>query len=305
MHIKLFTHTDLDGVGCEILTRLAFKDVDIEHSEPDTINDQLSRFLSKGNHQSYSKIIITDISVNDEIAAKINKTLKGNCILLDHHKTAEKLQKYPWAKIIVRSEEGLECGTSLLRKHLKEEGVYRGEYDDFVELVRRYDTWEWKSLFNDKRSKQLNDLLSIYGIEEFVTRMLDYLKQSPIIDFDDSDLLLLKRKEEEYKHYYSNKQSSLFTTCIGSYKAGVVFADRFVSELGNDLAEANTKCDFIVLINLDRGIEYRTVRGDVNLGQIAEIFGGGGHQKAAGSPISLEEKKRILELIFSKANFEN
>ena len=39
--IKLFTHTDLDGVGCAILAKLAFgEEVDISYCNYDDINER-------------------------------------------------------------------------------------------------------------------------------------------------------------------------------------------------------------------------------------------------------------------------
>ena len=43
MKIKLFTHTDLDGVGCAILAKLAFENVDIEYCNYDDINQKSKR----------------------------------------------------------------------------------------------------------------------------------------------------------------------------------------------------------------------------------------------------------------------
>ena len=40
--IKLFTHTDLDGIGCAILAKLAFgEEVDIEYCDYDNINEKV------------------------------------------------------------------------------------------------------------------------------------------------------------------------------------------------------------------------------------------------------------------------
>jgi oligoribonuclease NrnB/cAMP/cGMP phosphodiesterase (DHH superfamily) len=49
MNIKLFTHTDLDGVGCAILAYLAFgkENVAVEYCNYDDIDLRVSQFLSK------------------------------------------------------------------------------------------------------------------------------------------------------------------------------------------------------------------------------------------------------------------
>ena len=39
--IKLFTHTDLDGIGCAILAMLAYEDVEIKYCNYDDINEKV------------------------------------------------------------------------------------------------------------------------------------------------------------------------------------------------------------------------------------------------------------------------
>ena len=45
--IKLFTHTDLDGVSCEILGRIAFgEDIDVVRCGYGNINDKVEEFIN-------------------------------------------------------------------------------------------------------------------------------------------------------------------------------------------------------------------------------------------------------------------
>ena len=65
---------------------------------------------------------------------------------------------------------------------------------------------------------------------------------------------------------------------------GFVYADRYFSEMGNRLAELHPEYDFIAMIDVGGGmVSYRTVKDDINLGELAKQFGGGGHPKSAGS----------------------
>ena len=44
--VKLFSHTDLDGIGCGILAKLAFcKDVDISYCDYDNIDSTVKEYL--------------------------------------------------------------------------------------------------------------------------------------------------------------------------------------------------------------------------------------------------------------------
>ena len=45
--IKLFTHTDLDGVSCEILGRIAFgEDIDVVRCGYGNIDDKVEEFIN-------------------------------------------------------------------------------------------------------------------------------------------------------------------------------------------------------------------------------------------------------------------
>ena len=75
MKVKLFTHTDLDGIGCAILAYLAFgkENVDVEYCNYDDIDDKVEKFMEDGDlYRSYNQIFITDISVSDSVANMIN-----------------------------------------------------------------------------------------------------------------------------------------------------------------------------------------------------------------------------------------
>ena len=82
-------------------------------------------------------------------------------------------------------------------------------------------------------------------------------------------------------------------------KAGIVFIDY---EYRNDLAEYfrqnNFDMDFAMLIALDYGtISYRNIKDNINVRLITEAMGGKGHDKAAGSHISEEQKRKLIKVL--------
>ena len=57
--IKLFTHTDLDGVGCAILAYLAFgrENVDVEYCNYDDVDEKVETFIEQEElFKSYDKV---------------------------------------------------------------------------------------------------------------------------------------------------------------------------------------------------------------------------------------------------------
>ena len=75
MKIKLFTHTDLDGIGCAILAYLAFrrKNVEVEYCDYSNVNDKVRDFFYNGNWDEYEQVFFTDISISNELALAIDK----------------------------------------------------------------------------------------------------------------------------------------------------------------------------------------------------------------------------------------
>lgn len=303
--VKLFTHTDLDGVGCAILAKLAFgSDVDIEYCNYDDINEKVTDYLNK-NDDSLSYIYITDISVNEEVAELLDK--RGGVHLLDHHPTALGLNKYSWCKVMVEDLNGVKTsGTKMFYHWLCVNGCFVDELENnkslgrFVELVRDYDTWRWSTLGEEGViCKQVNDLLYLYGRDRFVTWCLSEIHDKVFPRLYASDELVLKIKQKEIDDYIEEKDKQLIISPMCGRVCGFIFAEKYFSELGNRLCTMHPEIDFIAMIDMDGTVSYRTVKDNIDLGKdVAKLFGGGGHPKAAGSQFSQEVKMKVIESVF-------
>lgn len=308
MRIKLFTHTDLDGIGCAILMKNVYKnnEVDIEYCDYGNVNDKIGYFLNK-DYIKYDKVFITDISVDENVAKIIDElSCVKDFILLDHHKTAEWLNKYDWAKVEdYCSVFGIKIsGTFMLHKWLIEnnEEYVKCNYlnsKDFVQLVNDYDTWRWNEL-RDIKPKQLNDLLYIYGRDKFIDKIL-YELDNCLLHFHSTDDLLLKLRQEDIDRYIEKKNKSIIKIELKGLSVGAVFAENYISEVGNILCELNKDLDLIALINMDYSISYRTIKDHIDVSEFAKIFDGGGHKKASGSQIDVYMKNAIIEELFYEA----
>ena len=308
MKVKLFTHTDLDGVGCAILAKKVFSDVDIEYCNYDNIDRKVKKFIHSNDALNYGCIFITDLSISKKLAEQIQQLeLNGELhevVLLDHHKTSEFLNEYSWCTVTVEENGEKTSGTRMLYDFFIKY-AYIGSCDvidgiafKFVEIVRKYDTWLWETKYNDIIPKKWNDLLYIYGRELFIENVSNKLNNFNL-ELDCTDELLLKLEQEKINKYIGLKQKQLIEKDILGYKVGVVFAEQYGSELGNELSKLNPKLDFVVMIDPSRSVSYRTTKDDIDLGaDIAFVFGGGGHPKAAGHVISDIIKKNIIDLIF-------
>lgn len=311
MKIKLFTHgADLDGVGCAILAFLAFgrENVDVEYCSYKDIDEKFEKFIEDEKlFRSYDAVFITDISISDSVANMIDILDRPpkKVRLFDHHATALCLNKYCWCEVLVEDETGLKMsGTALFYNYLVRNGFFdhhimndrvMGNICRFVEIVRDYDTWRWKELGDEGIvCKQVNDLLDIYGREEFIDwairEIFGTFALSPALDvfprFSEIDLKLLEQKQKDIDSYVTekDKQLQVATDQFGN-TFGWVFAERYFSELGNRLCELREELSYVAMIDISHGlVSFRSVREDVDLGgEIAHSLGGGGHKKAAGS----------------------
>ena len=300
--IKLFTHTDLDGVSCEILGRIAFgEDIDVVRCGYGNIDDKVEEFIN--SDEEFDKLFITDISVKKELADALNN-VSDKVILLDHHKTALWLNEYPFALVQVEDESvGKMCGAYLFYEYLKK---HHEEFNDtlalklFVKYVRMYDTWEWKEKYDNIIPKSLNDLMYMDGSNEFIDKMIYRLGNNLAI-FDDTDLMKLQIEQTYINSYIAQKNETLMVNddLFPEYTVGITFADKYISELGNKLCELHPELDFVVLINMSTlTVSYRTVKDDLDLSDIAKGFGGGGHPKASGNRFDVSIVNDMLNNIF-------
>lgn len=305
--IKLFTHSDLDGIGCIVVAQSAFNNIDYEICDYDNVNEKVRDFFVGSEKNHYDKVFITDISINEEVANIIEDYQCGGypkVQLLDHHPTALWLNKYDWAKVII--EDYLSTikdnkihkvsGTYLLMNELS---LQHDNFSKFVELVRQYDTWEWSTNKNVK-AKQLNDLFFILGTDRFLDN-IDTLFNDEM-EFSHTNQLLLELEQNKIDRYIEKKNESLIKQDLQVqdvvYHVGIIFAEQYHSELGNKLCSLNQDIDFVIIINLSKSVSYRGIKDNIDLGQIAKVFGGGGHSKASGSPINDDIRQLVIDSIF-------
>ena len=221
--------------------------------------------------------------------------------LFDHHGTALRLDNYFWCTVYEYLDGVKTSGTELFYLYLLNtlSGIYsshamKNNTKRFVTIVRNYDTWRWSGLGEDGLvSKHMNDLFYIYGREKFIDWTIDNIYNLYLLSpmhtfpyFSETDRILLKQKQKEVDIYIGQKEKQIMVkTDQWGNTYGVIFAERYFSELGNCLCEMHPELAYIAMIDISRGrVSYRTIRDDINLGtEIAHNYGGGGHPKAAGS----------------------
>jgi oligoribonuclease NrnB/cAMP/cGMP phosphodiesterase (DHH superfamily) len=284
--VKLFTDSDLDGIGCGLLAKLAFAEVNISFCSYRNLDERVRQFIEDEQNKE-AELFITDLAVGEEVEKKLAERFNagGHVRVIDHHVTALHFNQYPWGWVKPTDEQGKKtCATSLFYDYLIREGkLERNEtLDEFVELVRQYDTWEWEET-NNTRAKRLNDLLTILGLDEFWDKMSERLAAGGPFSLTETEELILDMEEKKIQRYIRMKQKQLVQRWFGDYCVGIVFAERHLSELGNALSKRCPHLDLIAMVNMGtKHIGFRTIHDTVNVAEFAKQFGGGGHPKASG-----------------------
>ena len=269
------------------------------------VNEEVKKALIEEN---WNHVFITDISVNKETAELINNEFSHKVSLIDHHPDLDWLNDYKWAKVTtgIPNREDTPSGTSLFYDFMiRSLGVEKPALlSEFVELVRRYDTYIWKNVYNDIKPKQLNDYLGMVGFYQFLNEMIERLIDNKPI-FSDEAKMMLKFKEKEIEIYVRSKNKTLTKRVIDGLLVGFVFADQYHSELGNMLMELNPDIDLVVILDLGRKkISIRSVEEkNVNCTDIArKWYSGGGHKCASGSRIPDMLDSAIKAILFREYN---
>ncbi len=309
--LRHFTHTDLDGVSCSAIAKLYvivekmmeyspedYTDVtkaeyEAEYMEYFTINEKVNRWIDERRYES-ENLLITDISINEETAERLDQIIKEDSnrkiVLLDHHQTAEFLNKYDWATVEVSDDT---CGTKLTKEYLFNEGV--PVLESFVHAVTQYDNYKHDKDYLSL-PKILNHLCYLVDHEMFMDIVDDILIMQDRDEFSIDNKILynaIENKETKNNLYAERKANEVIIVKDGDYNVGVVFAENNLSLVGNKIIENYCGAiDYAAIINMsNKTVHLRGGDRSPNLGlEIAKPRGGGGHAKAASYRIDMNDE---------------
>lgn len=312
MKTLLISHiADNDGISPLILLKLVMNNFDYKLLEIYEVEEYMNLFIDNKEYKKYDRIYFTDLKLSMDLCKKIDslEELKNKLLVFDHHQSNLFVNDFSFATVVVKNEEGrMECGTSLFYKYLKSE--YSNSILDnqivsnYVELVRENDTWDYL-VENELIAKKLGMLFSLYNKERYIDNMIYNLKNNRDSLFTKEEEYLLSIEQERMNDYIRNKKDKVYFGKINNYKVGIVFAENYRSVLGNYLAKYyEDKVDFIIIINMGRSVSYRTIK-EVNVGEFAQIYGGAGHQKAAGSYFPDGFYEKLITILYEGIELEN
>ena len=285
-HIK-----DIDGVSPLILLNVLGVNYDYKLLDVYEVEAYLDELL-KTDLSIYNNIYITDLTVPEASYKLINESnYKNKFKVFDHHKTHLYAGNIDYVTIDIN-----ECGTTLFYNYLKTIGLKETKVlNEYVSSVKNLDLWLFEQN-KDCVAPKLGNLFDFYGVLRYIIEFTKHLKEDEHFKFNEFEEKILEILHDEEKIYIDKRELRMTVCKYGNYNVGVVFAEKYRSELGNELLIRNKNLDFIVIINLNGGISLRSREVDVSV--IASKFNGGGHKLASGFGISEKLKKDIISLIF-------
>lgn len=304
MAIKLFSHVDLDGVSPFILLNYYYpmETINYQFCNYNDINQYVQNFLDSKEYLNYEAIYITDISISEELAEKLEKITKETTItirLFDHHATALNLNKFDFCSVMTEKNNELTCGTQLFYDYLTDELNFdkKDFISRYVKYVNDYDTWLWATKYKYDLPDQWNTLFYFYGKQIFVENVLNKFKNNTTM-FSDTDNLILTVEANKKHLYIQNKIKDVLKKEIDGKDCVIVFAESYTNDLATALKNKYPNSDIQIIVG-QKGISYRCRDNtDINLCEFAKQFGGGGHPKAAGSSISKEQREKMIQVLF-------
>lgn len=307
----IFSHkADIDGLSPVIFLKFVRDDLDVVLLNANDICPKITEIIKNKTYLKYDEIYVTDLTLDKDTCELIMSTgHEDRFHTFDHHAMNLISNNYPFGVAISTNQDGVnECATSLFYKYLRNlypETFTTEAFKTYTELVRLNDTWDWAKTGN-KDANKLNDLLSILGREDYIDTYFNFLKNNKEFFFTDQQNYLLEVEEKRIKRYMEETEKTMFHATLCGKPCGIVFAEQHRSLLGNYLAEKYAYCiDYVVMINMQQGLSFRCNKVDVNVGEIATIYGGGGHVKASGAPLDNSIKREVIKLLLKDKNMFN
>lgn len=305
MKVLLFTHKqDIDGIGCAVLAKEAFKDLEIVPCKTFEITDKVWDYLKNKSIYNFDMIFVTDLCIKEPLLGIIDndEKLKDKIKVIDHHKSEidEGNDKYDFVNIIVMQDGIKESGTSLFYKYLVENNYLKRNscLDTLVEWTRQYDVWDWEEK-NNNDARCLHILFEVLGYDKYLEIADKFLKKGEV-SFDEEEITVINEFEDKLKMDMENIISNMKTVSLdidgSTYKIGYV---RCLYKYRNDVnkfVKMNNVYDVdtvgMIMEDIDT-VSYRNVK-DIDASVIAVYFGGKGHRSAASNP---QNNSKFIELV--------
>ena len=201
----------------------------------------------------------------------------------------------------MRTSKGMCSETSLfydylLKNHLIEK---KASINKYVESTRLEDAWEWKSKGRED-AHNLTHIFNQLGRDAYIQHIVSKLENQKIFTFNQKEKNMIEfmkyQNHNQIQKYLKEYKEVSFNHLKGAL---VMIEYQYRNEFPEYLRSHHYPLDFAMMICLDHNsVSIRSVT-DCNVREIAEMFGGGGHDKAATFRID-DVVEQIYDLVLSK-----
>lgn len=291
----LFTHTDLDGAGSELIVRLVYPDIEVHR-----VDYGFDQDLENRKAMALADLVIfTDISMSRDTAKLLESASKATgkqLLLLDHHESAQNNLGdlgYSWIHID-QEYSGALLAYNHFRSYLKCK-LYKEDLDNYQrisELVSDYDLWHHKY----PKSKLLQFLWSGSGSDYFVNRFL----MNSSLEFTSEEHEIINKSLTEFDNSYELAKASMSieTDSFGNQWIFIKNIGLLASLVADKIMKENPSAAYCVIFSKQGKLSLRSLSHDVR--SIAEALGGGGHRLASGCKIPDDKMIDIASSIYER-----
>jgi oligoribonuclease NrnB/cAMP/cGMP phosphodiesterase (DHH superfamily) len=324
MITKIYIHGDMDGVSAELALLMSrpiilHKDDFEIVSNPNDLAATLKKFIDAINnkevkdyfHDFKVKIIIADLDLKEEALNIILENQMNSRFVFevyDHHPTSvDTLKSHPeyndWLHATVE-----QCGCMIVYNHfnvLEPDSDEHGDivFRNLIELVDQYDRGIW----TNPNSTDLNLLFKILGPAAFIENVQFKMRnsKSDYFEFFGFEKILIQQRKNEIEAMVNNTlENGIYEKKILGFKVAITtLSNCDVSIICSKILEHRPEYDFIINLDLKfMTAQLRTKKEEINLTDIAQRYGGGGHKKASGFPLHKYDISNMIDDILGITN---
>lgn len=303
MKVLIFSHgSDIDGMGSIIISKVYFDEVKYYYCEMSDIDEKILNSINSGEIYDYDYIFVTDLCPTNKTLDIINKNNKliEKFVVIDHHRTRlNKVGNYDFVHIDIEDDRGMCSATSLFYSYLLMHDFIKAKdiIDLYSELTRLEDTWEWKKN-NNILAHNLSHLFNVLGRDEYVLMMSNKLKYNKKFSLTKQENWVIDNKLREIEQALKEYANLIKKIEINGKCGALVIIDyQYRNEFPEYLEKNNYDYDFVMMVCFNHSsISFRSIT-DCNVREMAELYGGGGHDKAASCFLDKKKLEKIYEII--------
>jgi oligoribonuclease NrnB/cAMP/cGMP phosphodiesterase (DHH superfamily) len=287
-------HHDVDGLtsGAEVVRELGLENFENVLFVPQDPNEEFPEVYA-------DEVFVVDVAVTPKTWGSLQNLKAKKIVWIDHHKPFQELSalNFP-ANVQVILDPTSPSAVMLVQKvfNLNDEIAQK-----IVDLGTKADTWRIDSLVKDWMD--LDTSFSYYQKDK--TILIQKLARGEFeITGELKEFLERYRAEKEEAKKELLKNTIIYN--VRGHSVAIGFSPEILSGSESaDILLKNTNTEVQIIVKPQGWLSFRRSKGsNINLLELAKLFGGGGHEYASGADlgkkVSPENFPQVAEEIFEK-----